>query len=576
MRSEILTRIQALLQQDNLEAIRQDVRSAMDEFRALTNDEVRKQRETWAASEKEPDAIFEYQGSAEELAFEEAITTFKEREKVWRKQVAETQKANLEKKLAMLERLRQTIQEEENISAAFSVFNEVREQWDAAGDVPGDQFKVVHDQYYRLRDEFFYNINIYKELKDHDLKVNLKKKEALLVAAQALASIEGIREREKQARAIQKQWLDIGPSPRENYQELSTQFFGIIRPIFDEVKAHFDEIRASFTVHAAEKESLIEQLREAVAEEVEASHSGWQAATAKIIALQNAWKATGFAGKDQNEVLWGKFRELADVFFQKKQLFYDAQKSVGKQNKLEKVSLLEQAEATAASTDWKTAVPKMMALQKAWKEVGPCPPSEEQRLFRRFRKVQDQFFTARKAEFAGRDAEEKKNLEAKEVLLKEIEAFSLSGERKADLDALKEFSSRWNKVGFVPRKSMDGIMDRYRAAVDALYDSLSAQRSERAVETYKQRVDHLVSSSPQQVRREQSILREKMDRLKSRVTKTEENLERFTGKGAEAIRDQYEKSMEADKREMEDIKTKLTLLRQASQQESKPEGPAES
>ena len=64
MRSEILTRIQALLQQDDLEAIRQDVRSAMDEFRALTNDEVRKQREAWASTEKEPDATFEYQGSA--------------------------------------------------------------------------------------------------------------------------------------------------------------------------------------------------------------------------------------------------------------------------------------------------------------------------------------------------------------------------------------------------------------------------------------------------------------------------------------------------------------------------------
>ena len=65
-----------------------------------------------------------------------------------------------------------------------------------------------------------------------------------------------------------------------------------------------------------------------------------------------------------------------------------------------------------------------------------------------------------------------------------------------------------------------------------------------------------------------------MDRLKSRVTKTEENLERFTGKGAEAIRDQYEKSMASDKREIEDIKTKLVLLRQASQQESKSEDTA--
>lgn len=116
---------------------------------------------------------------------------------------------------------------------------------------------------------------------------------------------------------------------------------------------------------------------------------------------------------------------------------------------------------------------------------------------------------------------------------------------------------------------MDAVMDRYRNAMDTAYDSLSAQRSERAAETYKQRADHLVNSSPQQVRREQNILREKMDRLKSRITKTEENLERFTGKGAEAIRDQYEKSMASDQREIDEIKTKLVLLRQASQQETK-------
>ena len=569
MRSEILTRIQALLLQDDLEAIRQDVRSAIDEFRAITSDEVRQQKEAWAETEKEPDAVFEYIASPEEAAFEEAIQAFKEREKLWRKQVAESQKANLEQKLAMLEKLRKTIQEEENIGAAFSIFNEVRVAWDAVGDVPGDQFKTIHDRYYRLRDEFFYNINIYKELKEHDLKVNLKKKESLLTDARGLAAIEGIREREKQARVIQKQWLDVGPSPRENYQELADEFFGIIRPIFEEVKAHFDELRASFASHAEAKENLIEQLREAVAEEVEASHAAWQAATTKIIDLQTAWKKTGFAGKDQNEVLWGKFRELADVFFQKKQLFYDAQKSVGKENKQEKLNLLEQAEATAKSTDWKTAVPKMMALQKAWKEVGPCAPSEEQRLFRRFRKVQDQFFTARKAEFAERDAEEKVNLEAKETLLKEIESFKLSGDRKGDLEMLKSFSSRWNTIGFVPRKAMDAIMDRYRNAMDTAYDSLSVQRSERAAETYKQRADHLVNSNPQQVRREQGILREKMDRLKSRITKTEENLERFTGKGAEAIRSQYEKSMASDKREIEELKTKLALLRQAANSETK-------
>jgi hypothetical protein len=46
---------------------------------------------------------------------------------------------------------------------------------------------------------------------------------------------------------------------------------------------------------------------------------------------------------------------------------------------------------------------------------------------------------------------------------------------------------------------------------------------------------------------------------------TEENIERFTGKGAEAIREQYEKSIRADKREMQEIIDKLKLLRKAAE-----------
>ena len=73
--------------------------------------------------------------------------------------------------------LRHTIQEEENIGAAFvGLQRRSREEWGIQWAMcPATSHKEVHDQYYRLQDEFFYNITIYKELKDHDLKVNLKK-----------------------------------------------------------------------------------------------------------------------------------------------------------------------------------------------------------------------------------------------------------------------------------------------------------------------------------------------------------------------------------------------------------------
>jgi hypothetical protein len=565
MRAEILTRIQGLLAQEDLEAIRTDVRSAIEDFRALTRDEIRKQREAWAEAHPDQSVPFVYEPAPEEAEFDLAFQAFKEREKAWRQNIADIQRQNLEQKLAMLDRLRKTIQEEENIGAAFAVFNEVREQWDQVGEIPGDRHKEVHDQYYRLRDDFFYNIKIYKELKDNDLRINLKSKEVLLEEAKGLADIEDIFEREKAARALQKRWMDIGPSPRETYKELSDTFFGMIRPVFDEVKAHYDAIRETFKVHAEQKQALLENLRALVAEEVEASHEGWQAATQKMLDLQNQWKGLGFAGKELNETLWANFRELADVFFKRKQLFYDQIKAQGSANKAAKEALIAEAEALSGSTDWRKTTEAMLELQKKWKEAGPTPAAEEQKLWRRFRKAQDTFFKAKKAQFADREESEKANLAEKEALLHDIEHYTLTGDRKEDLEVLKQFSTRWNNVGHVPRKNLDDLMTRFRKAMDEKYNALSAQRSERTMESYRQRVDHLADGDSNQLRREQTLLREKLDRLKQRITMTEENIERFTGKGAEAIREQYEKSIRADKREMQEIIDKLKLLRKAAE-----------
>ena len=191
---------------------------------------------------------------------------YKEREKAWKVKIGEEQRSNLTLKEELLAELRSVIQEEENIGKAFSSFNEVREKWEKIGDVPGDKYKDVHDEYHRLRDEFFYNINIYKQLQDHDLQINKKKKLDLTEKAKALTAIENLKEREKAARDLQKQWLDVGPSPRESYQEMADTFFSITRPVFDEVKAHYDKIREGFVEHKVAKEAVIEHLRNLLTE----------------------------------------------------------------------------------------------------------------------------------------------------------------------------------------------------------------------------------------------------------------------------------------------------------------------
>ena len=565
MRSDILKRIQELLQNEDLEAIRKDARTAIQSFRALTQDEIRAQREAWEKEEHEVDETFVYVPTEEDAQFEQLAADFKSRENAYRAKIAEEQRANLVIKQELIQRLKNIIQEEENIGKAFNAFNEVREKWETIGDVPGNNYKEVHDEYHRLRDEFFYNINIYKQLQENDLQINHKKKLDLTEKAKELIKIEDLKEREKAARDLQKQWFDVGPSPRESYEEMADTFFSITRPVFDEVKAHYEEIKAGFEKNKEAKEAIIAELRGLMTQDIEETHKAWQGVTKKVIDLQGKWKEIGFAGKEKNEVLWKNFRELADVFFERKQVYYDKMKETGKEAKKAKIALIEKAESLKDSTDWKDTTQAMLQLQKQWKTAGSCPPGEEHKLWRRFHKAQDVFFNAKKTQFANRNKEEKENLGKKRELLKEVEAFKIGKNRAADLNTLKGFSDKWRAIGFVPRKNVEELVGAFSTAMDQHYDALSAERSERSVANYSERVERLAKSDGgRDIRREQSILRDKINRLNTRISQTEENMSRFTGKGAQSIVEQAEKTIKAYRREIEEIKAKLKMLKNAS------------
>ena len=65
-------------------------------------------------------------------------------------------------------------------------------------------------------------------------------------------------------------------------------------------------------------------------------------------------------------------------------------------------------------------------------------------------------------------------------------------------------------------------------------------------------------------RKEERMMRDKLDRLRKRVAQYENNMGIFTGKGAASIMADLQKKIEADKREME-IRRKLKMLREARQ-----------
>ena len=178
---------------------------------------------------------------------------------------------------------------EENIGKMFSVFNELHEKWNAVGNVPGDKYRELTDEYQAVREQFFYNVNIYKALQENDLKINAKKKEVLIEKAKEAVKLEDLKEMDMLLRSYQKEWMDVGPSPRETYQELGDTFFNTCREGYARIQEHYDAIRAEHSQNLDKKKALVEEVRQVLDLEI-TNHGTWTKKTDEIIALQSKWK----------------------------------------------------------------------------------------------------------------------------------------------------------------------------------------------------------------------------------------------------------------------------------------------
>lgn len=564
MKNEIIQKLETLLQNEDITAIKGDVKALRADWNSESAKEVQLQHEAWKQVEHEEGEDFKPTPNPLDDTFHELVKAYKARVKEHGQRIAEEQKNNLEAKEVLLKQLEELIADEENIGKAFNAFNEIKEKWDQIGNVPGDKYRELADQYYKLREDFFYNINIYKELKENDLKINEKHKQELIDKANELAKITDLKELEMLVRSYKKQWLDIGPSPRDSYQEMGDTFFGLLRTAQERIQAHYDGLRAEQDANLEKKKALAEEVRQIVSLEI-TNHPTWVKKTEEVLELQKKWKTIGFANKKENELVWQEFRGLCDLFFERKQLFYDARKDEFKKNKEAKENLVAKAEALSNSTDWKKTGDALIQLQKEWKQAGPTSQGDEQRLWKRFRGACDTFFESKKKHFAGQDEEQKENLKLKRALIEELEKMELSGNPNKDLEALRDISSRWNKIGFVPRKHISSVMDRYHEALDAKYKVLKVERSQKNIGAYKERINNLSSGpdSSSLIKKEKHILKDKLNRLQTRVIQFENNMEFLSGSGAESMKKEYEKKIEANKREIEELRKKIQMLNKA-------------
>ena len=568
MKAEIVVKVKALAEQETVLQSANEFNDLVTDFYRIQDEEERqweiKKLERIEAGEK-PEAIDKaiYPLLNEFRAFS---TLFKEKKKVEIQAQKDEEKANLAKKKALIAGFSDLVQNEENIGRAIGRFKDIQESWKEVGPIPRDKRQGIQKEFSTLVDTFQYNINIYKEIKDHDLARNSKLKKEVITNIGGLLELDKIRDVEKKLHAYQDEWNAIGGTHQEDWEKLKTEYWDVVNKVYEKVHAFYEIRRSEQAENIVKKRALIEKAKEIDADAL-ANHNDYKKATDVLLALQADWKKIGFGPKEENEIVWTEFRGICNVFFDKKKAFYAERDGQFSEIKKRKEALIEEANVVKEMTDWKLGTQKIIALQKKWKDVGSAGPKFENQLWKKFREPIDFFFNAKDGHFAEKEGENNENLSKKEALIAELKAYTVDKDPQIAIDHLRGVSKAFAEIGNVPFKQKDAIYKAYKDALDEKYDAIDLDNEAKEKMLFQAKLDGMLGSgnSERLVEQEQKAIRAKIDGLTKEINQLETNLSFFSNADdSNPLFKNVMTNIDKAKSQIEAHKLRLKMIRQAT------------
>ena len=505
-----------------------EIRSSVDEIHEVFNrkqeEELKEKRERFMTEggleqdfKPAEDPVYRHMG--------ELMERYRTLKADFSKQMEDVKETNLAAKQEILEEFRLLMEKPEGFDHTFRKFKQLQKRWFDIGIVPRQNVRDLWSSYNFFVDKFNDFVNISKELKVLDLKKNLEKKIELCVKAEALTDEPNISQAFKTLQTFHAQWREIGPVPREDKDAIWERFRLATSMINRSHQAYQSELKDNLLENLDLKRGLCEKAEKLAALEL-TSHGEWVDKTRELLKLQKEWKSIGYAPKKDNNRIYAQFRKACDVFFKRKAGFYAESLEQQKEIIQHKLEIVAAAEALKDNTDWKQTTEKLIELQKQWKEAGPLPKRESDKLWNRFRSACVHFFE-KKSEFFGGDSESYgQNLKAKEALIKEINETKPPGNAKEIMALAEEFQQRYNEIGFVPVEAKDKVKDDFRDALSRLVDRLDAKKQTKELVQYRMKIATIVNGprSDNKLRFERDKVMNKLQQLKNDIGVWENNI----------------------------------------------------
>jgi hypothetical protein len=420
--------------------------------------------------------------------------------------------------------------------------------------------QTLWQSYHALVDRFYSNRSIFFELLELDRKKNLQAKELIANKLEGLAAEiskgSALQKLLKEAEELFEEYKHIGPANRENNETLWTRVKKSLDVLFEQKRAVQDAQKQVFEENLKVKREIGDLMKH-YASFTAANISEWNQASKAVLALQEQWNnlkggLPRDGGKEVSQNFWSDLK----TFFKHKSEFFSKIDAERKANLAAKQLLIDQVNGIVETGTITPEVTQMVIeTQRKWKEIGHVPEKQKDSIYAKFKAACDAYFnlTREKGKNA-KDVEFEANLEAKQAILKEMEAMLQDPSLLATLGQMK---AAWDAIGFVPRNNVKAIQESFRTTWNALIDLARTQPKEQLA-AWGFELKSLASEANTGGEERKSTspdARKKIQTLENDIAVLTNNLEFFAkSKNSDKLRAEVEKKIAQAEKELEKLK----------------------
>ena len=558
-KEELLAALTELSQKEATDIGRDEVSRLKQQFYAIRKNEIEKEKAEFIANGNE-EAAFAAKTDELEEKFKEALNVIKEKKAVLLAAQEAERQNNFEQKAKILDEIKTLAADTDNVNRTFNRFKELQQEFKNVGEVPPTVATEQWKQYQEAVEAYYDQLKINKELRDYDFKKNLEIKQLICAEAEKLTEETDIIVAFKRLQDLHEKWREVGPVAKDIREEIWGRFKDASAIINKKYQAYFEERKNREQENENAKTAICERI-EALDFESLKSYSAWDEMTKVILEAQEDWKKLGFASKKMNNVLFARFRETCDKFFEMKANYFKNIKDDLASNLEKKIALCEKAEALKDSTDWKKTTDEFVALQKEWKTIGAVAKKHSEVVWRRFLAACDYFFEEKKKKTSGVRQTEQANLKLKKEVIAKLGAIAEDTPREEAIKQVKELMAQWQEIGHVPYREKDKVYETYRAKVDELYKRFDMRGSQARMSNFEDSVNEM-SGDENKLYRERERLMRNYEQKRNELNTYENNMGFFNSKSksGDSMLRELERKIQRIKEEIATLEQKIKVI----------------